>query len=289
MERFLEDIKSFKTLSGLSGCRIYLATKDDKNWFVRKISKDIQSSDRLKNQIDKQKLYAKNLNGIIRVPAIIEEYENDGMFYADMEYISGPDGITYLNSAGTAQIQTVEEQLHKYIHYVAEENVGIHNGEFLIEKLRNKILDIHLKTQYIEDEIIYDLIKSLSYFKSINLPITLCHGDFTMENIIVSKDNIYLLDFLDPPFDHYWQDISKLHQDLSGSWYARGKKEMPKYIKNYLGTSLMKLMAKIAPEYITFHSMMLAINFLRILPYAQTAEEKHIISTRVAYFTRKIA
>ena len=51
---------------------------------------------------------------------------------------------------------------------------------------------------------------------------TFCHGDLTLENMVIDRDGrIWLIDLLDSPLEHHWQDVAKLHQDLTGGWYLR--------------------------------------------------------------------
>ena len=67
--------------------------------------------------------------------------------------------------------------------------------------------------------------KSLSYLRSFDfsfVPRSSCHGDLTLENIIVTTNNeLYLIDFLDSFYDSWMIDIAKLLQDLELKWSYR--------------------------------------------------------------------
>jgi tRNA A-37 threonylcarbamoyl transferase component Bud32 len=54
------------------------------------------------------------------------------------------------------------------------------------------------------------------------LPQSLCHGDFTLENLIYSKDNqFYMIDPSTGPHDSWIFDIAKMRQDFDGQWFIR--------------------------------------------------------------------
>lgn len=53
-----------------------------------------------------------------------------------------------------------------------------------------------------------------------------CHGDLTLENMIIVKDNIYLIDFLDSFYDSWQIDYAKILQDIELYWHYRDEKEI---------------------------------------------------------------
>jgi hypothetical protein len=54
------------------------------------------------------------------------------------------------------------------------------------------------------------------------LPQSLCHGDFTLENLIYSKDSqFYMIDTVTGPYDSWVFDIAKMRQDFEGHWFIR--------------------------------------------------------------------
>lgn len=50
---------------------------------------------------------------------------------------------------------------------------------------------------------------------------SICHGDLTLENIIVKDDEVYLIDFLDSFYDSWFLDIGILLQDVQTMWSYR--------------------------------------------------------------------
>ena len=55
---------------------------------------------------------------------------------------------------------------------------------------------------------------------------TMCHGDLTLENIIVKDGQLYFIDFLDSFYDCWIMDISTLLQDVQTLWAYRNDENM---------------------------------------------------------------
>ena len=121
-----------------------------------------------------------------------------------------------------------------------------------------------------------------------DVPPTLCHGDLTLENMVVGQDGeICVVDLLDSPFEHYWQDVAKLHQDLSGGWYLLSKPPVAQCVLEYVSRRLLEAATRLHPRYPQVHALLVASTFVRILPYARNAEETRFVTDRITYFARK--
>lgn len=275
---------SCKKLNGFSGADIYLATNDNKYWFVRKVAKSPQDSARLILQADKQILFSDNKTSF-KIPKIINSGFIDDKYYFDMDYIKGPDAIKYLSSANYEQVNSFSDKICNYILEISKEKTN-DNIDNLLE-IKNKIINIHNSTKFINKNIIDNLIKKIEKLEPI--PTMLCHGDFTLENMIVGRDgSIYLLDFLNSNFNHYWQDVSKLYQDLSGGWFLRKNISISKCVTDFLSKKIYDFVTDINPNYKQIHYVLICYNFLRILPYAQNTEDKELIKSRLIYFGDKL-
>ena len=81
----------------------------------------------------------------------------------------------------------------------------------LFECLYAKVCDVQRRTDLISPDnlsccFVLDRVRRLG-----ELPMTLCHGDLTLENMMVGPDGtIWFVDLLDSPFEHYWQDVAKM-------------------------------------------------------------------------------
>jgi RIO-like serine/threonine protein kinase len=262
--------KIIKTLSGFSGADIFLVS-NGKNKFVRKIAKSEDDIKRLIIQANKQS----NFPNIFKTPKILDIKNN----YVDMEYIAGCDAAKYLSSANYKQVNNFCQNILIYINYLhSNENSELF---FPLDKIKEKIREINKKVP------IPDILEKIEKFNSnITLNSTLNHGDLTLENMIVDKNgNIYLIDFLNSQIDHYWQDISKLYQDLVGGWYLRRRFNIAKCNTDFLAAQIYNLTINLNTNYKNFHNLLILYNFLRILPYAKNKEDKDFVMKRVVFFS----
>lgn len=272
-------MKCYKTLSGLSTADVLLTTNDGKLWFVRKIAKTISDNERLKIQADKQIAFQ---NIRFKSPKILETGTIEDKFYFDTEYIKGPDAAKYLSSATYHNISKFGDFLCEYIDYVS--SISINDNVNNIKQLENKLISL---SSYISENLLSDILSKLQTLKQLNS--TANHGDLTLENIIIAADGIpYLLDFLNSNFNHYWQDVSKLYQDLSGGWYQRKGISISKCVNDFLGQKIYKHTVAKNPLYEQFHNILICYNFIRILPYIKTIEDKILVEDRIKYFGERI-
>ena len=119
-----------------------------------------------------------------------------------------------------------------------------------------------------------------------DVPKSKCHGDLTLENILINVNNdIYLIDFLDSFFDSYMIDFAKLLQDLKLYWSYRNKLISP-------NLELRLLVAKeTLIEYITklpngknnlIHIYyILLMNVMRIVPYVSDDITKQCLENSI--------
>lgn len=288
-ERFLRDAKLVRRLPGLSGARVLLMTNNDRRWFVRKISKDPAGNERLRTQIAKQRMFRTAVGDVVRVPEILAHGEIEGLVYADMEFVRGRDGVTYVRHADRADLARLGDTFCAYIDTVAHLPPGHTRSVSLFDALYGKLCEIQRKTSAISNSTLARLFTALDRVRYVSDEIagTLCHGDLTLENLVIDDQHrVWMLDLLDTPFEHYWQDIAKLHQDLEGGWYLLGQAAISRYVLDYLGRRVMSAAIQIDPRYAEVHAVLLACTFVRILPYVRTEEEQLFVKQRVEHFAR---
>src|SRR3990172_5998535 len=93
-----------RQLFGYSGARLYLMKKGS-IWFVRKISQDADSNARLQIQCAKQRIWANVPDRVIQCPQIYQDGFLEGLFFFDMEFIQGLDGISFLMAANHKDVK----------------------------------------------------------------------------------------------------------------------------------------------------------------------------------------
>lgn len=284
----LFDAADARALAGLSGATVLLVTRDGTHWFVRKAASDAAGSLRLRRQVEKQLAFAAALDGAVRAPRVLAQGEIDGRFFFDMEFVRGADGVSFLRRASYAEVGAFADRLCGYLDEVAQRPSAA-AGPTLFDALYGKLCDVHRRTDALAGETLADLFLALDRLRvsTVDLAPTTCHGDLTLENLVVDEHGVFwLLDFLDAPFEHWWQDVTKLHQDLEGGWYLRSQPAIARSVLDYLSRRLMSAAVARDPRYAATHAILLACTFVRILPYARTPDERVFVKTRIEHFAR---
>ena len=197
-------------------------------------------------------------------------YTKEGLFYFDMEYIQGITMAEYMN---TIEIGKVKEIVESIIADIIPENNE--NPEVEEKIFRDKILSLKGKLSYRNNTIIYDALDLLSNYAWKNFTKSICHGDMTLENIIVKNGQLYLIDFLDSFYDCWILDVSTLLQDVQTLWSYRFQQEINintlirlKVFRDVLMDEVKKKTEKSVMD--VYYALLLKL--IRIYPY--TKDEK---------------
>jgi len=280
-----------RQLSGYSGASLLLM-KRGHLWFVRKIARNTNLNARLQIQCAKQKEWSLLPGKVIQCPRIYTGGYLDGLYYFDMEFIQGLDGVSFLRQANYQDIDRFCATISQNFSFLSQQIMGeaSTSSSQLSSLYFEKILSVFEQEKYpfpleLQAKLFWSL-RQLRGFRA-DRP-TICHGDFTLENMIVNSDGeIFVCDFLNTPFEHYWQDIAKLFQDIEGGWYLRNREPLPNYVVNYVSESILAEVAKFTPEYLAIHPVLLALNFARILPYVKNENDHEFVVSRIRYFLEK--
>ena len=274
-----------RRLSGLSQAVVYLLTEDGTTWFVRKGAVDADSSARLRRQMGKQISFSEQMAGIVRTPAVLAEGTVDDRYYFDMEFISGTDGASFLRQGSIPDVRGFAGTLRDYLAAAASLGSDAHVDPYAV--LHERVSEVQARTQALDDALYERLIDLLEPLRQIGpIPETLCHGDLTLENMLVDRrGGIWLVDLLDSPIEHYWQDVAKLHQDLSGGWYLRRVAPISRSVLSFVSRAVLDTANACDPSYALVHRALLACTFVRILPYARVEADRRMILDRVEHFT----
>ena len=244
-----------KRLTGHSGCQVLLCANEDGRKFVRKISSSADYNQRLLKQVKKQKRFDTTFD--VKTPSILDQGTVGDLFYFDMEYVPGKlmsDCVNLLD------IHSLEAHLKTIVCYLETDNS---NCSDLTSSIEKKIRDLEheLPSRY------GNYIKALRTTSWNSMPVGKCHGDFTLENMIVSNGKLFFIDFLDSFADTKLLDISKMLFDVRYFWSKRHlkRKAVVKsiFVENYItSTSLYKLHSDAINQ-------MVILNILRMLPYCK--------------------
>ena len=188
-----------KHLKGHSGATVSLC-KDDEGYKV------------VKENYSKARESVDILNALpFNTPKIYEVTDNKIV----MEYINGQDMASYLESATEEDVEKLIEFITEYINWCLD------NSQYadFYEPVLAKVLDLgkEINLSFILKE------------KWSDIPMSLIHGDFTLENIMYSNGKFYLIDANPTNLNSVYFDANKLRQDIDSLWFVRHKKNKLHY------------------------------------------------------------
>ena len=265
-------------VKGHSGCDIEIV-RDGLALYIEKSTQDSRYVPRLVAQFEKQQHAFEQNNGRIRIPQIYEIHKTDNFAVAKMEYIYSQNFIDYFETAGFEEIHSFIDCISEFVEKeITTSQVSAINSDMLLKKfedVRSKVSQNPLFPGNAEIERMMDAasecFNALPHI--LTLPIGRCHGDLTFSNILFSKSNFYLIDFLDSFIETPLMDIVKLRQDSAYGW----SKLM--FTGAFDSTRLQIISARIDDEiqcrfskydwYQDYYSSFQLMNFLRILQYAK--------------------
>lgn len=206
-------------LGGHSGCKILLCETEDDKTFVRKISSDKLYNERLRVQTQKQESFQSDF---IKTPAVLNTgMTKDGLFFFDMEYIRGITLAEYMKTIEVGKVRGLVEAIVQNMVSIKATEINVNEEIFTkkIDLLKEKLSGCH---NPVVDEALY-ILECHSWKQFVQ---SSCHGDLTLENIIVRNNQLYLIDFLDSFYDCWIMDISTLMQDVQTMWTYRNQDEI---------------------------------------------------------------
>jgi predicted Ser/Thr protein kinase len=249
-------------LVGHSGCNLEFIRNGNRT-FIRKSSKSLSYNYRLESQCFKQQNFK---HDTILAPKVLNTGYIDGFFYFDMEYVNGIRFNDFVKTNRFENVKHIFEIILKFItNNFTEQTLNKHH------EIKTKINDI-LSTNLVD----INISKELLFHSNESIRIGYCHGDLTFENIIISNNKIYLIDFLDSFIDSPIIDISKLLQEFDLNWSNRNDYTINNLsiIRNFF--LKRELFNKIASLDIKENTILLQkkLTLMRILPYTNSIKLK---------------
>lgn len=270
-------------LIGHSGCKLEI-NEENGNLFVIKTSKNIDYNNRLKEQCEKQKNFK---HKFFNTPNILKSgFNKDGLFSFSMEYINGLTVSEYFRSIEIGNIDDLVKNFFGIIpdHYSFDNSA---KKTFLskLEELENKI--------NINDNDFLDVFLKLKEYNWSYCVSGDCHGDMTLENIILSGNKLYLIDFLDSFYDSWMIDIAKILQDVECKWSYRFDVNTDQNLEIRLLIFKQSLINKIlllkdGDKILNTIYCMLLVNLLRIIPYTNDLYTNKYLKEQINKIFKKI-
>ena len=268
-------------LKGFSGCAIMLVERVDNDAFVRKISHDPAYNGRLIKQVEKQI----GFRATRTCQAIgVRGYGTlrSGLAYVDMEYVPGVTAAEALFGVRLTDIPQWAALLLEIAIPADTGSVTMVPPELFEDKISS--VEQQLNQKQIMTPVIAEALRRLHRYSWQEIPLSPCHGDLTLENVIVHDDQLYLFDFLDSFVDSWFIDVAKLMQDLIAGWSYRHE-VIDRNLAIRLAALRHSLAARLEAQYpgalASIHALYV-LALIRILPYTTDLVERGFIDQRVA-------
>lgn len=262
-----------KDLGGYSGCRILLY-EENGEYFVRKYSASISYNKRLETQCAKQESF---VGKSVKAPVVLNKgYDENGIFYFDMEYVKGITLAKYISTIDVSKISDIAEAIINNIDFSLKKSS---NSEVFVSKL----LDLKEKTSEYKNSIIDSSLDYLLKYDWADFSQSSCHGDLTLENIIVKNGELYFIDFLDSFYDSWILDIGKVLQDVECMWSYRNDEKFEMNTKLrilILKEIILSKLKTINKKYVKDSYAALLLDLLRIYPYANDDNTINFLNTQ---------
>lgn len=283
LQRLCENRTSMIELNGHSGCKIYVIDEYSRK-VVRKVSSSEEYNERLLAQMRKQENLI--LPGF-KTCEVLGNGKVNNLFYFDMEYLNGKTLAENIETLSLNNVIKIASILSGNI--VTYESPNEEADYFFKEKINSLKLDDRVKNKAIVQ-------KGLRYVNNYSWKYVMhshCHGDLTLENIIVQNNDFYLIDCLDSFYDSWLIDIAKIFQDVDLFWSYRNQENINENLLIRLTVIRDLLMDKIlgmpmGKEILDTIYHILIVNLLRIYPYVSDAKTELFLDEKLGYVINKI-
>jgi hypothetical protein len=288
-----------RALAGFSGVDITLIERVEAT-VVRKEARRAEQNERLRAQA--AKLAAAHAQGL-SCPAVRDQGEQDGRYWFEMDYVAGESLAHGVISGRPIDWDAAIAQLLPLLAALRASAAGsvppatvppatIPPGAFAAKldaiavRCAGRAHLLPLQPQ------IEQLAADLQARDWSDLAETQCHGDLTLENLLLRPDGtLVLIDFDVPDQSSFALDIGKLYQDLAGHWFLRQRAieapDSPELLDARLGLAraLPRFDAALAPLVpggrARIHQLA-AFHLMRTLPYATDAAVPRFVLARIA-------
>ena len=281
-------------LEGHSGCKLLLLKSENSDHIegVRKLSKGREYNERLKAQSLKQATF--NSKEFLS-PEVYNEGTIKDIYYFDMKYIRGTTLSSSIKNLDSNEIELIANKIIALIkeNRDSSETLNQSDSELLVIK---KLSNIEKSLNSTKKNTLGETFNYLENYQWDNLKNSPCHGDLTFENILISDQGIYLIDFLDTFIETWISDVSKMLQDLIVGWSFRkeiiAKKisEHEKIKMNLFKDIFCKNINNTINEQKFWEQVhaYLILDLLRIIPYTDNEEIYQFIEKAILKLTTEV-
>ena len=277
---------------GHSGCLVSLCAAEGR-YFVRKQSGSRNYNDRLSAQAAKQK----RLASIIDVPEIISVGSIEEFSFIDMEYVHAMDFGTYLSSSSMAALADFSASILALISRFASVESGCIDSRRFEAKVGSVAAAVRRNPLYPwHARVLEAAVTELSTHSWAGIPRTECHGDFTLENMLIREDgSIVLIDLLDGELETAWLDVAKILYDLESGWSLRrrlwrgdllAQDRLSLALCGFLHEEILAHVTAFCPGLRAHLRPLQILSALRVLPYTSNKDEFARITSAIGCYVQ---
>lgn len=238
------------------------------------------------------------------VKLVAEEHatiEGKDTYSLVMPYINGATFIDFTERSGINDIKNFADNVIEFLKYELGHEDASADHINAVPLMKNKLDSVRgaLANYVTKSGVSMDVCKwywimdktreMLDDIGEIWVHPGICHGDFTLSNILFSNSKYYLIDYLDSYIESPVMDVIKIRQDTLHKWVMLMTND-DKYDKMYANIVLDYLDKRIYDafckyDFMRFYNIFAAVNMFRILPYSL---REGITSERVNYLYNEI-
>lgn len=276
-------------LHGNSGAHVTLRT-GARGSYVRKTAGNAAANERLLAQAMKQNQLGRS--GVTLPRVLISGHDEDGLAFFDMEYIAGRTVADAVVNDAPFDRRALGAALQRVFWlFTSGRDVAIPASLFhtKIDEIATRALEreqsAHLAPQ------ILDCAERLNACDWNDIPQSPCHGDLTLENIMLANARgIVFIDCDEAWVSSFWLDAGKLFQDIAGHWCIRQLYDADSAAIRRTGAvqklerlsrDIRALVAAADPTLPPRLPQLAALGLFRALPYARTAKVAEFTCARI--------
>jgi len=267
-----------RVLAGHSGARLTLMETPACS-LVRKSAGQAADNARLRAQCEKlRRLHAAGLP----CPAVLAEHEAEGVFCFDMDYVPA-DSLAHLIISGrAAPWEAIIPQILQLVSHFQSTTTGEIPASAFLSKL-DIMLALCAQGQHTASftTALTEITQRLRGLDWTGIPQSDCHGDMTLENMLLRQDRkLVFIDFDVPEHCSWLLDVAKMYQDILGHWCLRETALADPYgMKTVnaqmalarLASLLAPAMGALIPRFRPLLCQLACFHLFRTLPYARNA------------------
>ena len=262
-------------LIGHSGARLTLRQSEGHS-VIRKMAGWYTGNERLRRQADKQETFRA---AGFSTPRVLRKGTDDGLFFFEMEYVPAMSIAAQCSGGGTTSLRPLVAFMTAWIAHLQ----GLSTSVIAEERIHAKLDSIIESCR--RNPVLRHAMPAISLLGSLlaqaewpAIPEGPCHGDLTLENILVDvRGQLWLIDFDAPDLMSYWFDIAKLYQDLRGHWCLRHMSHDPSSPSRLnaimairrVRSAVDDVVNQAVPELSTALPLLVALCPMRALPYCK--------------------